>query len=172
MFCPRCGQQQVSDEMRFCSRCGLPIGGLIEWLGRAGVPAAPPSAPETPSAQLSPRRKGIRRGGKVMFASAVLFVIFLIISIAVDEGGPLVIPFFVFFVGLVMMLYARLFSSPVPRVKTQYAPPSLVQPSTNALPPHTHVPMHDIAQQRGKTNELAHQPSVTEHTTKLLDHNQ
>src|SRR5688572_17541892 len=92
MFCPRCGQQQVSDEMRFCSRCGLPIGGLIEWLGR-GIPAAPAQDTQSSLSSLpSPRKKGIRRGGKVMFASAVLFVIFLIISIAVDEGGPLVSP--------------------------------------------------------------------------------
>ena len=26
MFCPRCGHEQVSDETRFCSRCGLPLG--------------------------------------------------------------------------------------------------------------------------------------------------
>lgn len=171
MFCPRCGQQQVSDEMRFCSRCGLPIGGLIEWLGRAGVPAAPvPDTQSSLSTLPSPRKKGFRRAGKVMFVSAVLFVIFLIISIAFEEGGPMIIPFFVFFVGLVMMLYARLFSSPVPQIKAQYTPPSLGSKST-ALPPHTHVPMHDIPQQRGRTNELAQPSSVTEHTTKLLDHN-
>ena len=172
MFCPRCGQQQVSNEMRFCSRCGLPIGGLMEWLGRAAVPAAPVQDTQSSlSALPSPRKKGIRRAGKVMFASAVLFVIFLIIAIAGDEGGVLVIPFFIFFVGLVMMLYARLFSSPVPQIKGQYTPPGL-GPMSNALPPHTHVPMHDIPQQRGRTNELAQPASVTEHTTKLLDNNQ
>ena len=26
MFCPRCGHEQVSNETRFCSRCGLPLG--------------------------------------------------------------------------------------------------------------------------------------------------
>ena len=168
MFCPRCGQQQVSNEMRFCSRCGLPIGGLIEWLGRASVPAAPVQETQTSLSLPSPRKKGIRRGGKVIFASAVLFVIFLLVSLAADDPGPLVIPSFVFFVGLVMMLYARLFSSTVPQIKGQYTPPSL-GPMASALPPHTHVPMHDIPQQRNKTNELAHPASVTEHTTKLLD---
>jgi len=168
MFCPRCGQQQVSDEMRFCSRCGLSIGGLMEWLGRAGVPPAPVQDTQSSLPSLpSPRKKGIRRAGKVMFASAVLFVIFLIISLAFEEVGPMVIPFFVFFVGLVMMLYARLFSSPVPQIKAQSS--SGLGPMSNALPPHTHVPMQDIPQQRGKTNELAQPASVTEHTTRLLD---
>ena len=32
MYCPNCGQQQVSEEMRFCSRCGLALSGLTEWL--------------------------------------------------------------------------------------------------------------------------------------------
>lgn len=26
MFCPRCAHQQASNEMRFCSRCGLSLG--------------------------------------------------------------------------------------------------------------------------------------------------
>lgn len=26
MFCPQCGHLQVSNDMRFCSRCGLPLG--------------------------------------------------------------------------------------------------------------------------------------------------
>ena len=169
MYCPRCGQQQISDEMRFCSRCGLPTGGLMDWLTRADAP--PPTAiTETQSFLPSPRKKGMRRGGKVMFASGVLFVIFLIISIAVDDGGPMVIPFFVLFVGLVMMLYARLFSSPVPKVMAQYSPPPSLGPtSMNTLPPHTHNTMPDFSQQRGRTNELAQPASVTEHTTKLLD---
>ena len=34
-----------------------------------------------------------------MFASAVLFVIFLIISLAADDPGPLAVPFFVFSAG-------------------------------------------------------------------------
>lgn len=25
MYCPRCGHQQSSDKLRFCSRCGLPL---------------------------------------------------------------------------------------------------------------------------------------------------
>lgn len=33
MFCPQCGHQQVSDEMRFCSRCGLPLGLVTDLVG-------------------------------------------------------------------------------------------------------------------------------------------
>ncbi|MCA1817578.1 MAG: zinc ribbon domain-containing protein [Acidobacteria bacterium] len=32
MFCPQCGHVQVSDETRFCSRCGLSLGAASELL--------------------------------------------------------------------------------------------------------------------------------------------
>lgn len=32
MFCPECGHRQVSDETRFCSRCGLPLNVVIDLL--------------------------------------------------------------------------------------------------------------------------------------------
>src|SRR6185436_10621084 len=103
MYCPKCGQQQISDEMRFCSRCGLALSGLAEWLAGGGLPAQRNVEVQQVSAD-SPRRKGIRRAAKLMFFSGVLFVIFLAISLAVDEGGPMILPFVVFFVSLVMML--------------------------------------------------------------------
>src|SRR3982751_6726026 len=101
MYCPKCGQQQVSDEMRFCSRCGLALSGLAEWLAGGGIPAT-----RTDEGQVAPdsaRRKGIRRAAKLMFFSGVLFPVFFVISLAVDEAGPMFFPFAVFFVALVLM---------------------------------------------------------------------
>ena len=142
MYCPNCGQQQVSDEMRFCSRCGLALSGLPEWLAGNRVPLVRREEPR--SEPMSPRRKGMRRAAKLMFFSGVLFPIFLAISIGVDEGGPLAIPFILFFVSLVMMLYARLFSD-------KHAPDSIyAAPQTQtlisnqargALPPPTNQPI-------------------------------
>jgi len=37
MHCPSCGQQQVSNETKFCSRCGLPLGLVSEVLAHGGV---------------------------------------------------------------------------------------------------------------------------------------
>lgn len=36
MHCPRCGQQQVSEEIKFCSRCGFPLGLISEILAHGG----------------------------------------------------------------------------------------------------------------------------------------
>jgi hypothetical protein len=169
MYCPNCGQQQISDEMRFCSRCGLALSGLMEWLAGGSLQVKRKEAVRV-SAD-SPRRKGIRRAAKLMFLSGVLFPIFLVISLAVDEPGPLAIPFILFFVSLVMMLYARLFSDKYAPVINHAAQTSALG-STSArgsLPPPTSIPIPAAGRQQVRTYELAQPPSVTENTTRLLD---
>ncbi len=169
MYCPKCGQQQVSEEMRFCSRCGLALSGLAEWLAGTSLPVQ--RADETRVLGVSPRRKNIRRAAKLMFFSAVLFPVFLAFSIAVDEGGPMVIPFMVFFVSLVWMLYARLFSDKTMPVLNQSAQTSTLYtpPARTPLPPATTPPIPNTGRQQVRTNELAQPSSVTENTTRLLD---
>ena len=170
MYCPNCGQQQISEEMRFCSRCGLAFSGLAEWLAGGRLPLQRQEEPLAPAA-LSPRRKGIRRAAKLMFFSGVLFPVFLVISIAVDEGGPLAIPFLLFFVSLAMMLYARLFSDKNPPAISQAAQTRTLgsTPARGSLPQGATIPMPDVGRQHVRTNELAQPPSVTENTTRLLD---
>ena len=171
MYCPKCGQQQVSDEMRFCSRCGLPFSGLAEWVAAGGVPST--SAAVQKVASRSPRRRGVRLGAKVMFFGGVLFPVVLAISLAVDEGGPMILPVLVFFVGLAIMLYSRFFGEEIPSLQSELAQPSRLATvsKASALPPASNIQISpgDFAQPRVKTNELAQPPSVTEHTTKLLD---
>src|SRR5690348_8255702 len=36
MHCPNCGQQQVSPDIKFCSRCGFPMGLVSELLAHGG----------------------------------------------------------------------------------------------------------------------------------------
>ena len=36
MFCPQCGHQQVSNDTRFCSRCGLSLGLVTDLLANSG----------------------------------------------------------------------------------------------------------------------------------------
>ena len=151
----------------------------MEWLSGGGLPAKRPE--DSTVAAISPRRKGIRRAAKLMFFSGVLFPIFLVISLAFEEGGPMVVPFGLFFVALVMMLYARLFSDNTPRVKSPLVSTPALQtpvaqnpalgadPTRNALPPAANTSIPTFGNPRVRTNEIVHPPSVTEHTTKLLD---
>jgi hypothetical protein len=158
--------------MKFCSRCGLPMSGLAEWLAGGGALAG--REQETQVSLPSPRRKGIRRGAKLMFLSGVLFPVFLVLSLVIDEGAPLIIPIIIFFVALIMMLYARLFSEAISPIKSQQSQTSVLGAMSggSALPPASNIPTHgpgNLAGQRVSVAELAQPPSVTEHTTKLLD---
>jgi hypothetical protein len=152
--------------MRFCSRCGLALTGLAEWLAGGRVQRVE----QTPVSEPSSRRKHLRRAAKLMFLSGVLFVIFLVISLAVNEGGPMFIPCFVFFVSIVWMLYARLFMSHTPSVNYQ-APQTTALGSMSArssLPPATTTSI-PVGRPQVRTNELAQPPSVTENTTRFFD---
>ena len=170
MFCPKCGQQQVADNTRFCSRCGLPISGLVEWLASYDRVLTGREAGATGGA-LTQRRKGIRRGAKLMFVSGVLLPVFFGLCFLVENPGPLFVPLTVFFAGLALLLYALMFSEDISPTNPQPAKPSRLGPmfGNAALPPAANIGMHSAAGPQVRTAELAQPPSVTEHTTKFLD---
>ncbi|HZI59218.1 MAG TPA: zinc ribbon domain-containing protein [Pyrinomonadaceae bacterium] len=169
MYCPNCGQQQVSEEMRFCSRCGLALTGLADWLVHGRVPLM--RRDEAQVEPTSPRRKSIRRAAKMMFFSAVLFPIFLVFSLAAEEPGPMAVPFILFFISLAWMLYARLFKETHARASLPSSQATVLgpTPTRNALPPPINVPIPGVGRNQVRTNELAQPPSVTENTTRFLD---
>jgi len=155
--------------MRFCSRCGLALTGLAEWLAGGGLPVR--RADEPPVAEPSPRRKHIRRASKLMFFSGVLLPVFVLFCAAIEEGAPLILPGGIFFISLVWLLYARLFMDD-PAPATSYAAQQSAfgsMPARSTLPPAVNNPIPNIGRQQVRTNELAQPPSVTENTTRLLD---
>jgi len=77
MFCPHCGQQQISDEVRFCSRCGFALGGVAELLAHGGT--LPPETTETGKPRRSPRYEGVRQGVLMLFIGAILVPILAIL---------------------------------------------------------------------------------------------
>jgi hypothetical protein len=106
-----------------------------------------------------------------MFVSGVLFPVFLVLSLVLDEGGPMIVPVLLFFVSLVLMLYARLFSEETRTMRKQDVQPSTLQsmPARGSLTPGSPIPVPGVSGRTVRTNELAQPPSVTEQTTRLLD---
>ena len=180
MYCPQCGQQQASTEMRFCSRCGFPLAGVVELLASGGVPG---SQAEPQDQEMSPRRKGVKQGVVMMIIGAVLVPILAIINRAYH--GPNIFDVLVplaavicFAGGLMRILYATLFEQGAPSTKQDayaYAstPTTPAQLNTgariSALPPQQSAPVSDFIPRHANTAELVHPPSVTENTTRLLD---
>lgn len=173
MYCPQCGQQQISENTRFCSRCGLLVSGLPEWIARGGmVPFTPPLQPGVKPQ--TTKRKGMRRGAKLMFLSAVLFPMFFGFAVVGDTPGPLVVPITIFFAGLAILLYSVLFGEDTPVAIQGISEPSLLKGlfgSKSALPPApANVHMQPNVSHPVRTSELVEPPaSVTENTTRLLD---
>lgn len=167
MFCPRCGQQQVSGEVRFCSRCGLSLSSVPALL--AGV-ESPATAGGAPRVARSKKRKQMRRGAKLMFLSGVLFPIFFALGIAVDHPGPLIVPATVFFAGLAWLLYFVIFGEEEAHESAEAAREGLRESRTApSLPPATFIPASDFGARRAHTADMVQPPSVTEQTTKLLN---
>jgi hypothetical protein len=172
MHCPKCGQQQISEEVRFCSRCGFLLEGVTRLLAGGGLLPALPVEAAAPKA----KHRGTRQGAKLVFWSVALSPIFFALCILADSPGPLIIPFTLFLVGVLRMLYVRLFGEdflPVrrghsPAQVAAYTPPQ--QQQRAALPPSQSAPVAGPFQPRATTAEIAQPPaSVTEHTTRLLD---
>jgi hypothetical protein len=168
MFCPQCGQQQPSDEVRFCPKCGLSLVPHAALLVAGSDAAAVPGAAQ--STALTKRGVNKRRAGKLMFFSVVLFAVFIGLSIAVDAAEPLIVPVAMFLAGLAWWVYARLFIDETARVAQQTSRRDLKAGADKpALGAPEFVPASLLNQQRVHTAEMAQPPSVTEHTTKLLD---
>jgi hypothetical protein len=167
MFCPKCGQQS-SDEVRFCPRCGLQLAGLPAYV------AANESAPVRPDparqAEVTAKRRGTRRGAKLMFFSVVLFPVFFGLCVLMDNPIPLFVPLTVFLTGLVMVIYARLFGDELLPLR-QHAPNRDLGagPDRPALGAQQFNPAPLFDRQRANTAEIYQPPSVTENTTKLLE---
>lgn len=179
MYCPRCSQQQVSEETKFCSRCGFPLGLVSELLAHGGF------LPQL--AELYKGRKIFTRRNGLIF-SLFWFLIFVLILTPffaiVDAPEELIATFAV--VGtmgaFILMLASFLILKKEPRpinlpnqvlppqnAHTLHAPPQQTLPPQYSQPAQSYIPPQQGAWKAPNTGEFAKPPSVTEGTTKLLE---
>ena len=180
MYCPQCGQQQVSDSLRFCSRCGFPLEGVLYLLGSGG--ALPVQGSIEGRHEMSPRRKGVRQGGMLLLTGVILVPILGVLN-SFTHGPSLLdilVPLaaIIFFLGgLMRMLFAAVFEEGAailrPQFHTPYAPPpvpgQLSGTQHSAVLPPAPVNAAPSWRSRPNTAEIRQPSSVTEHTTRLLD---
>ena len=176
VYCPRCGQEQISNETRFCSRCGFLMTGLAEVVFNGGIAQ---QLEPTGAKPISPRRRGLKQGGAWFLLGVFIVTILAVLQEMFRFNDNIVaLAAVVFFMGGILRMIYALFESGNPADKTleenvyQTAQKLLnKKPQANALPPQQSIPASGyVPPNQGNwrdTNDLT-PTSVTESTTKLL----
>jgi hypothetical protein len=180
MYCPKCGQSQVSAEVRFCSRCGFPLVVVGDLLATGGVlPAHMPGHEVGGARPISPRRRGVKKGLGLLLISILLIPFFAIMHEAISLPQEfMVLGAIGAMAAFIRIIYAAFFEEAAPRAPRFAEPPQLYTPpiasrlhvaAQESLPQPQGVPVNDYRQPQVHTAEIRHPPSVTDHTTRLLD---
>lgn len=180
MFCPTCGQEQVSDVTRFCSRCGFLMSGIAEVVANGG--AIPGSTQTVPLQKDSPRRRGIKQGLMLFLVGCFLvlpLVIILTVNLRLGPSLAIITGILSFCGGLLRMLYAAMFEEGIaqmlPSAPANFAGLYVANPAQNqqlgALPQHQSIPADAYVNPGSwrETNDLVEPGSVVDSTTKLFE---
>lgn len=176
MHCPRCGQQQVSPETKFCSRCGFSLGLVADLLAHNGF------LPQLADLQ-NDKTIFTRRNGVVFSVFWFMFFSMLLSAVLAIAGGDEIVALsgvIGVFGGLMLLIAALVFLKKPPK-DGYYAPAELTSQNVNALhgarhtplPPQQSVPASayeppSAANWKAPDTGELRPHSVTEGTTKLL----
>lgn len=174
MHCPRCGQQQASEEIKFCSRCGFPLGLVSEILAHGGF------LPQL--ADLHKTKTWFTKKNGVMF-SLFWFIFFLfimtpfwgILDVNKMSGISAIVGIFG---GLMWLIGSLVFlkSSKVQPTPVNSMP--INQPQTlygtnqqHILPPQQSIPVSNYVPPGSwrDSKDLVEPNSVTDETTRMLN---
>ncbi len=177
MYCPKCGREQARN-MRFCSGCGFQLDATSQLLATDGMLPMIPTVQQTQypaTPPKNPKPKGMKVGVMLMLLTAVLFPVFIGLTVAADHPGPLIIPFTMFLAGLAALIYSWIFkdASQSQTYQQPVRPPYPMNQPINqppALPPGEPYRVSNFNQPTAvNTSEIVNPPSVTESTTQLFD---
>lgn len=179
MYCPRCGQEQISTETRFCSRCGFLMAGVGTLVANNGNPEAL-AALKSVSVE-TPRKRGLKQGLFIFLLTFLVVPIITVLTIwlRAEPFGVVISAILLFVGGLLRMAYALMFESNETTAESngqgvyQTAQNFLGgSQNKNALPPQSSIPVENyVPPGHGNwrdTNDLE-PASVTDPTTKLLN---
>jgi hypothetical protein len=177
MYCPKCSQQQPSDEMRFCSRCGFPLATVATLVNNNGT--IPQLASEPKQLRRSSRSRMITES---VILTAFCWGVVLLATFWFNAHGVFevvaqiaaLIFFGIGLIGLIRFLYAFLSVrdyEPTPKFAASQTAPEVATSRETvrpALSAHESIPLTDWPR-RPNTREMVRAPSVTENTTRLLE---
>jgi len=168
MFCPKCGHQQVIDEIRFCSKCGFALSIVSEAIQNEGA------ADGNPSQSI----RDIKRSAIIGFGLVTLSAIFLLATLIIGTPEPsfivqmnLLVAVLVYLLALGYVLYKFL---PIRKAAPQE---SLRQANIEHAPTTRRLLNDQALTDSAAAEDFINRPrpsqmveaSVTEDTTTLLD---
>lgn len=181
MYCPRCGQQQVSDQTKFCSRCGFQMGLVSELILNNGF------LPQLAALYSEKQSVFTRKNGIIFTVLWFIFWVMMIPAFAAigdaEEVAGVSAVFGIFSTIMLLILSLgflkksqKTLSIPALEAQQQVQAASLYGSNVNqaALPPQQSQPATAYTAPQGAwrtpdTGEFAVPSSVTDSTTKLLD---
>ncbi len=173
MFCPKCSQQQISDETRFCSRCGFQLNVVKALLSDDNSA----QNEEITKPDRSLRKRDMTIGAALMFLFA-----FIVAAITVDMPSAHSARIFLLAIAwLVLSLLINI--KPIIQyflraddsapTADDFSASKVISKFTSRnkkfLPEAQSVPAADLIMPSVNTAEMVMPPSVTERTTNLLD---
>jgi hypothetical protein len=117
------------------------------------------------------RRKGVRIGSKLIFLSVFLLPLAIMFSVRLDTPIPFVAQFIIFLMGLAQVLYTLLFGEHYQSEMPGAEDAGLSAQRRFTLPAAQTTPIPINDSKGVNTAEMVRPPSVTEHTTQLLNDN-
>ena len=180
MYCPRCGQHQISEETKFCSRCGFQLGIVSELLANGGF------LPQLAELYKGKQKLFTRRNGVIFTVLWFIFFVMMVpafFGIAGEDDAAGVSAVFGVFTSMMLLILSLAFlkkaSTVSPFAQNDLGPASVPSSlaggvSVPSLPPQQSRPadayMPPVGAWRAPTTgELQNRVgSVTEGTTKLL----
>jgi hypothetical protein len=180
MYCPKCSQPQVSEEVRFCSRCGFSLSAVRELVAGSGGDTLVERGAEAQPGQLSRGRRGVRKGARMMLASLVLGLIVAVFASIDDVFAVLILlPLLCFVVGFGRVLYGVFLADKrARRAKEAITHASGISLTTAQIGgdtrrhelfgPWATAPVGSFTAQQGETSKMVQPPSVAEGTTRLF----
>ena len=164
MYCPQCGQQ-ISDGLRFCSRCGFALDGVAKLIAADGDL---PELNENVSSR-SPRRKGIEQGAILMLIGMALLPL---INVGVSPPYNEALLFLFLLGGVLRAAYALVFQAGALRKPKQNNSRSRLNTNADTLATQSarQIAALRLNEQQMEAAETVKLPEVVaKETTKSLD---
>jgi hypothetical protein len=171
MFCPKCSQQQASDDIRYCSRCGFQLNVVKALLASDGTPAE--GSIQKVSRSFSKRDMSL--GALLMFIFAVV-VAALTVGLPPFHSAPILF-LIIAWLALTLLInikpiyqyFARSDDGPGPGERATDTPRFSENAGSASLPGSQSIPADMYTPPAVKTGGIQAPISVTEGTTNFLD---